>query len=146
MNCRAKRKRNSSGWGGLDYEACGVGPRLLPHALQVRVEAWQGSGRWAPVVSDGPECIRAHSGRARPEEEASADDVNDGPVSEGGSDLRPDLQALPRQPEGLRGGLQEGVVQADASRHGPADAALGASRARGAVVARPGRTGQSDPE
>ena len=61
--------------------------------------------------------------RARSVEAARADDADDGPRAEGGSDLRADRQALPREPGPARRRVRQGLVQAAAPRHG-ADLAL----------------------
>ena len=52
-------------------------------------------------------------------EAARADDAHVPPCAEAGSDLRADLEALPREPGSARGRVRQSVVQAVAPRHGP---------------------------
>ena len=60
-----------------------------------------------------------------------------------GSGLREDLAALPREPAGVRRRLREGVVQADAPRHGADHALPRSGGSQGAaVVAGPGPRGR----
>src|SRR5580692_7575928 len=61
---------------------------------------------------------RHHTGRARSVKKARPDHVHDGPVADYGPELRKDFEALPRQPARVRRCLRQGMVQADASRHG----------------------------
>ena len=44
--------------------------------------------------------------------------AHDGPLLADGPDLRADFEALPRESGGVRGRIRQGVVQADAPRHG----------------------------
>jgi catalase-peroxidase len=68
-----------------------------------------------------------------------ADDVHDGLALKADPAYRQDLQALPRQPGGVRARLRQGLVQAHAPRHGPAARYLGDRGTRGgAAVAGPG--------
>ena len=83
--------------------------------------------------------------RPRSVEAARADDAHDRPRAARGSGLRPDHQALPREPGGARRGVREGLVQAAAPRHGT-DLALPRSLDRGAAaVAGPGSGGRPRP-
>ena len=58
------------------------------------------------------------SGCPRSVEAARPDHAHDGPRPEDGPDLCADLEALPRASAGVRGRVRQGVVQADAPRHG----------------------------
>ena len=58
------------------------------------------------------------AGCPRSVEAARADDADDGPRAQVGSDLRADREALPREPGPARGRVREGLVQAVAPRHG----------------------------
>ena len=73
--------------------------------------AWQWTPKDAAAQGHG-------AGRTRSDEVARPDDVHDRPRAEDGPDLREDLEALPREPDRVRRGLRQGVVQADAPRHG----------------------------
>ena len=101
-------------------------------------------GRRASVAGQG-RGRRGHGGRrARPVEEAPADDDHGGPLPSLRPDLRADRAALPAEPRGIRGRLRPRVVQADPPRHGPP---LALSRpggpGRGTDLARPGARGRS---
>ena len=89
-----------------------------------------GAQQWTPKnprgPRHGPRCARSH-------EAACADDADDGPGVEARSDLRPDLEALPREPGPARRRIRQGVVQAVAPRHG-ADHALPRSVGAGATA------------
>ena len=69
---------------------------------------WTSQGRRAP-----------DRGSLRSVEEACADHVDDGPVASARPDLRKDISPLLREPRSVRRRVRSGVVQADASRHGP---------------------------
>ena len=71
------------------------------------------------VDSHGCICGGHRAGCSRSVEEARSDDVHDGPLAlKMDPDLCADFEALPREPGGVRGRLRQGVVQADAPRHG----------------------------
>src|ERR1035441_1640519 len=75
--------------------------------------------RWCfPMDSQGRICGGHCAGCPRSVEEARPDDVDDGPRTEGGPDLRADFEALPREPAGIRRRVRQGLVQADAPRYG----------------------------
>ena len=74
------------------------------------------------------------AGCPRSVEEARPDDVHDGPRTEGGPDLREDFEALPREPAGIRRRVRQGLVQADAPRHGACFAVPWPARSRGAAA------------
>ena len=93
-----------------------------------------GAYQWTPKDASG---TGHRAGCARSVEEARPDDVHDGPRPEDGPDLRADREALPREPGRVRRGLRQGVVQADAPRHGARLAAARPAGSRAAVVARP---------
>ena len=100
-----------------------VEQRLLQAPVRVRVGADHESGRREAVEAEERRRCRHRSARPRPVEEDRAVDADDGPRAPVRSGLREDLAPLPRQPAGVRRRLREGVVQADAPRHG-ADHAL----------------------
>ena len=74
-----------------------------------------GASQWIPTNAAGG---RRRSGCARSGEAARPRDAHDGPLAADGPDLRADLATLPREPAGVRRRLRQGVVQADAPRHG----------------------------
>ncbi len=99
-----------------------------------------GAQQWIPKDGAG----QGHrAGCSRSEEEPRADHVHDGPRAEDGPGLREDLQALPRESGRVRGGLRQGVVQADAPRHGARLALPRPGGSRAAVVAGPGSRSRS---
>ncbi len=75
------------------------------------------AGAWQWVPTD-PAAATAVPDRPRPVEDARAGDADDRPRAADGPDLRADLAALPREPAGVRRRLRQGLVQADAPRHG----------------------------
>ena len=66
---------------------------------------------------------RRRAGRPRSVEAAHPGHADHGPRAADGPDLRAHLQAFPSEPGRVRGRLRQGVVQANAPRHG-ADRAL----------------------
>ena len=98
--------------------------------------AWQ----WTPKDASG---TGHRAGCSRPVEEARPHDVHDGPRPEDGPDLRADCEALPREPGRVRRSLCQGVVQADAPRHGARLAVARPAGSPAAVVARPCPRGRS---
>ena len=102
------------------YDADEVEQQLLLEPLRLRVGADEESGRCEAVEAEERRWRRHDSGRARSVEASRADDADHGPRAAVRSGLREDLAALPREPAGVRGRLREGVVQADAPRHGAA--------------------------
>ena len=125
---RQRRRRDHQRPGRrLDHQPGEVGQRLLRQPVRLRVGADEESGRCVSVDSQG--CIGTghRAGCSRSVEEARPHDVHDGPRPEDGPDLRADFEALPREPGRVRRGLCQGVVQADAPRHG---ARLAAASAR----------------
>ena len=110
--------------------------------VRLRVGADEEPRRRDPVDSRGRSRSEPRAGCARSVEAACADHVHDGPVAEVRPELPEDREALPGEPGGIRARLRQGVVQADAPRHGPARtlsrrggsrrrAALAGSRSRG---------------
>ena len=99
-----------------------------------------GAKQWTPK---NPEAPGHRAGCARSVEAARADDADDGPGAEGGSDLRADREALPRAsgPAGRR--LRQGLVQAAAPRHGPGLALPRPVGSGAAAVAGPRPRGRS---
>ncbi len=100
--------------------------------------AWQ----WIPTDRIGG---GHRAGCSRSVEAARPDDAHDGPLAEDGPDLRADLAALPREPGGVRRRLRQGVVQADAPRHGARARGISArwfppSRSCGRTPSPPSRT------
>ncbi len=102
----------------LEAEPDEVGQRLLRHAVPLRVGAGQEPGRRPSVAGQGRPGRRHDSGRARPVEEAPADDDHRRPVAALRPDLRADLAPLPPRAAGLRRRLRPRLVQADPPRHG----------------------------
>ncbi len=95
------------------------------------------AGAWQWVPTD-PSAAGRRAGSARSGEAARAGHAHHGPRPPHGPGLRADLPALPREPAGVRRRVREGVVQADAPRHGadhPLPRPAGAVRA--AAVAGP---------
>ncbi len=100
-----------------------------------------GAKQWTPKNGAGA----GHgSGRPRHVEEDRAVDADDGPLAAGRSGLREDLAPLQGQPAGVCGRVREGVVQADAPRHGPHLALPRPGGSQGtADLAGPGSRGRS---
>ena len=90
-----------------------------------------GANQWTPKngVRGGH-----RSGCPRSVEAARPDHVHDGPRAEGGPDLCADLEALPRASAGVRRRVRQGLVQADAPRHGASLAVSWPARSRGAAA------------
>ena len=86
-----------------------------------------GAQQWTPKDGAGE-----RAGRPRRRQGQRPDDAHDGPRAEAGPDLRADLEALPREPGGVRRRLRAGLVQADAPRHG---SGLAPARPRGRPAA-----------
>ena len=84
-----------------------------------------GAKQWKPKNGAGEGTVPR---RPRPVEEDRAVDADDGPRAAVRPGLREDLAALPREPAGVRRRLRQGVVQADAPRHGAASRATWARR------------------
>ena len=104
-----------------------VGQRLLRQPLRLRVGADEEPGRRLPVDAEGRGGPGDRARRPRPVEAARPDDVHHRPRAADRPDLRADLPALPREPGRVRRRLRQGLVQADAPRHG---ARLAATSAR----------------
>src|SRR6266481_266210 len=79
-------------------------------------------------------CSGRRAGCPRSVEEARPDDVHDGPRTEGGPELRGDFEAFPREPAGIRRRVRQGLVQADAPRHGTYFAVPWPADSRGAAT------------
>src|ERR1035441_9413099 len=69
----------------------------------------------------------------RPQKEARSHHVYDGPLAESGPELREDFEALSRESSGVRRRICQGLVQADASRHGASLAVSWPACSRGAT-------------
>ena len=109
-----------------------MGQRVLRQPARPRVEAGERSRRCGAV--DAPGFFSGHrAGCARSVEEARADDAHDGPRAADGPDLCADCEALPRAPGPVCRRLRQGVVQADAPRHGSPFAVSRRTRSRGAA-------------
>ena len=107
---------------------------LFDHEWEV-TKSPAGAWQWQPKDEAARHSVpAAHDA----DEEGRPDDGDDRHRAEGGSDLRADRQALPREPGRLRGRLRPRLVQADPPRHG-ADLALPrpGGPGRGAAVAGP---------
>ena len=127
----------------LDHQPREVGQRLLRQPVRLRVGADEEPGRCVAVDSQGRVGTGHRAGCPRSVEEARPHDVHDGPRPADGPDLRADLEALPREPGRVRRSLCQGVVQADAPRHGARLAAARPAGSPAAVVARPCPRGRS---
>ena len=116
---------------------------FFKHLFEYEWELTDESGRREAVEAEERRRRRHRSGRARPVEEDRAGDADDRPRAAVRSGLREDLAPLPREPAGVRRRVREGVVQADAPRHG-ADRALPrpAGSQGAAAVAGPGARGR----
>ena len=113
----------------LDHDARQVEPRLLQAPVRVRLGADREPG-WRQAVDAEERRRRRHrAARPRPVEEDRAGHADHRPRAAVRSGLREDLAPLLREPAGVRRRVRQGVVQADAPRHG-ADHAI--PRARGA--------------
>ena len=73
-----------------------------------------GANQWTPKDASAAGTVPD----ARSVEEARPDDVHDGPRTEGGPELRGDFEVFPQEPAGIRRRVRQGLVQADAPRHG----------------------------
>ena len=104
--------------GRLDQQPDQVGQRVPREPVQVRVGADDEPRRREAVDAEESRGARHRAGCARSVEAARADDADDGPGAEGGSDLRADREALPREPGPARRRVRQGLVQAAAPRHG----------------------------
>ena len=105
--------------GRVDQQPDAVGQRLPRQRLRLRVGTDREPRGREAVEADGPGRDRQGAGRARRVEAARADDADDRPRAAFGPGLRADLAALPRTSRRARDRVREGVVQADAPRHGP---------------------------
>ena len=112
--------------GHLDDDADEVEQQLLLEPVRLRVGADQEPGRRAPVEAEARHGRGHDPGRPRSVEASRADDADHRPRAAVRPGLREDLAALPREPGGVRGRLRQGVVQADAPRHGAARAGTSA--------------------
>ncbi len=127
--------RHRQGWrhhhqragGRLDAHPGDVGQQLLRDPVRLRVGADEEPCRCVAVGADGSRCGGRRARCPRSVEEARPGDAHDGPRAADGPGLRADLAALPREPAGVRRRLRQGLVQADAPRHGT-DHALPRSR------------------
>src|SRR5450432_1013221 len=77
-------------------------------------------GGRAPVETQGWRGCQYGARRPRPVEAHRSFDADDGPLAAPGPRLREDLPALFGASRAVRGRLRARLVQADASRHGPA--------------------------
>ena len=128
----------------LDHDARQVEPRLLQAPVRVRLGADREPGRREAVDAEERRRRRHRSARPRPVEEDRAGHADHRPRAAVRSGLREDRAPLPREPAGVRRRVREGVVQADAPRHGSHHAL---SRPRGpqgtADLAGPGAAGHA---
>ena len=91
-------------------------------------------GRRAPVDAEARRRGGHRARRARPVEASRADDADHRPRAAVRPGLREDLAALPREPGAVRRRVRQGVVQADAPRHGAHRAVPRPAGARGAAA------------
>ncbi len=140
-----RRRDHERPRGDLDDDADAVEQQLLRHPLRLRVGAVEEPGRRAPVGGEGRRGDRPRPVRRLPD--APPDDAHDGPRAPVRPGLRADLAALPREPAGVRRRVREGVVQADAPRHGAGLAVPRPARPRGAAaLAGPRPAGRARPD
>ena len=90
-----------------------LGQHLLRPPLHARVGVDQESGRRVPVEAQGRGRRRLGARRPRSVEAPRTDDVDHRPGPSLRPDLRSDLQALPREPSGVRRRVRESLVQID---------------------------------
>ena len=105
--------------GAWTIDADEVEQQLLREPVRLRMGTDQEPGRCPSVDTEEWRGRRHGAGCARSVEAARADHVHDGPRPAIGPDLREDLEALPRESGSVRRRVRQGVVQADAPRHGP---------------------------
>ena len=91
---------------------------FLDNLLQVRLGADDEPRRCEAVDAHESRGPGHRAGCSRSVEAARPHDADDGPGAEGGSDLRADREALPRESGPARRRVRQGVVQAVAPRHG----------------------------
>ena len=115
---QGRRHDHQRARGRLDQRADEVGQRVPGQPVQVRLGADDEPRRREAVDSQGSRGPGHRARCSRSVEAARPDDADDGPGAEGGSDLRADREALPREPGPARRRVRQGVVQAAAPRHG----------------------------
>ena len=112
------------------HDADEVEQQLLRQPVRLRMGTDQEPGRRASVDAEGRRRRRHRAGCARPVEASRADDADHRSRAAVRPGLREDLAALPRKSGSVRRRVRPRVVQADASRHGPARALSRPARAR----------------
>ena len=116
---------------------------FFKHLFEYEWELTDESGWREAVEAEERRRCGHRPARPRPVEEDRAGDADDGPRAAVRSGLREDLAPLPREPAGVRRRLREGVVQADAPRHGAHHALPRPGGSQGAAaVAGPGARGR----
>ena len=126
----------------LDHHARQVEPRLLPAPVRVRLGADREPGRRQAVDAEERRRRGHRPARARPGEDDRAGHADDRPGAARRSGLREGVAPLLREPAGVRRCLRQGVVQADAPRHGTDHALPRPRGAQGAAdLAGPGAAG-----
>ncbi len=120
--------------GHLDHDADQVEQQLLLEPVRLRVGTDEEPGRCESVDAEGRRRRRHDSGCPRPVQASRADHADHRPLAAVRPGLREDLAALLRAPGGVRRRLRQGVVQADAPRHGAHLAVPGPAGSRGAAV------------
>ena len=133
--------------GRLDQQPGEVGQRLLREPVRPRVGADQESRGQVAVRSQERSQAATVPDAFDPSKKVAPMMLTTDLVAPDGPDLRADFEALPREPEAVCRRLRQGVVQADAPRHGPrARVSRQAGSRRGAVVAgpRPRRRSRAD--
>ena len=131
--------------GDLDQDPGAVEQQLPREPLQVRMGADQVARRCQAM--GGEECAGDHSRRAHSGKASQADDADHRLHAALRPGVRQDLAPVPRGSAGLRRRLRARLVQADASRHGPARPLSGTGGAgRGTDLAgpHPGRRPRAD--
>ena len=111
-----------------------VEQQLLRKPVRLRMGTHEEPGRCASVDAQERRRRGHRAGCARSVEAARADHAHHGPRPEDGPGLREDFEALPRESAGVRGRVRQGVVQADAPRHGAALAVPWPARSQGAAA------------
>ncbi len=129
-------KPNPTKWRhGLSEGACSTTSGSWSRARPARISGWPRTWQKSDMVV----------GRARPVEEVTRPMMTTADLSLRYDPIyEPIARRLPAEPRGIRGRLRQGVVQADAPRHGPARTlSRPGGSGRRAHLARPGARSRS---
>ena len=106
----------------VDHNSNKMEQQLLRKSFQVRVGMHQGARRSMAVDAKQQRRRQFRSRRVRQIKKSRARHAHQRHRAENGFELRHDFQALPRSSRSVRRRIRPRVVQAHASRHGPASA------------------------